>query len=142
MAAATGPAATVPATPSKMTERFLALGTALVLIATFGGGIAAFICVSITNTAIKQSIITGIITVVGINFALSLFVWIWKGVRGAASTNSRTYWTASLTTLSFVWDLVALILAIFAFSGAGVFIYLGIVLIVDAIIDGIVHFVR
>ena len=140
MAAATGPAATVPT--KKITERFIALGTALVLIATLGGGIASFINASITETVIRKSIITGIIAIVGINFTLSLFVWIWKGVRGAASTNSRTYWTASLTTLSFVWDLVALVLAIFAFSGVGVFIYLGIVLIVDAIIDGIVHFVR
>lgn len=133
---------TVTATPSKVVARFLALGTALVLLITLAGAIASFINVSVIVTAVKQSIATAIIAVVGTNFALSVFVWIWRGTHNVATTNNRTYWTASLITLSFVWDFVALTLAIFAFNGAGVYVYLGIVLIVDVIIDTIIHFKR
>lgn len=143
MAVATGPAvAATPVAMSKAKDRTFSLGSALVFLITLGGGAIALVNAFVKNPDIKLGLDITILGIVAINLVLSVIVLIWRSKHTGTATNEQIWWRACLTMMSVVWDLMALLLAILVFNGLGLYIYLCVVLVTDAVIDIIVHYQR
>lgn len=128
----------------KFKERTIALVYALVVLITLGAALTAF-CIatdSIPKTllpAANQSIVVAI----ALNGFFSAGVWFYWRAHIAIGTDLKRVWDlASLAILSVLLDVGALVLALTAAVTSGLYLWLGIALVVDAVIDVIVHYKR
>jgi len=124
-------------------ERLNALLTAVVFLLTlFGAALSYAQSVNAIPITLKTAVNWMIVAIVIINAVLSVFIlfYVW-GHLGSADAK-KAYAIAIGTTASAVWDVVALILAVMIFADQGIYTYLAVVLVADAIIDLAIHFKR
>lgn len=124
-------------------ERWIALVTATVLLLTVVGALLSFAQASNAVVAdLRDGVDFAIFCIVVVNVILSVFVFFYARAKLTNMEPKKAYMYGAGTSLSATWDVVALVLALIAFASPGIYVYLGIVLLVDAIIDIVVHFKR
>lgn len=136
-------AARVPMTvANKFVERLLSALTTIVWILTGIGSIFAFV-----NSGKAEPIVSiaiAVLVIICANLALSIGSFIWKSLHLGALTNLKTWWLSGGFLASIFCDVFALLYALGTFSqtSSTMFIMIGILLAIDFLIDGFIHFTR
>ena len=127
----------------KRKERFVALATALVLLLTAIGAVLSFAqAAEAFQPEMRKGVNVTILVIVVLNTVLSVYVFIHGKKLVSSLAPEKAYLYGGGASLSATWDVVAMALAIFALASPAIYLYLGIVLTIDVVIDNLVDFKR
>lgn len=130
---------------NKVNERTIALLFALVILITIAAAGAAFIVTAgLMPAVLMPAVNLGLVVAILINGLSSAALWFYGRAHIAMTKDLKKVWDmASGALLSVLWDVLALGLALFTVTVTpGLYLWLGVALIADGVIDVIVHYKR